>query len=331
MAMFLLKLNMNNLLFLKFFIVPIVGFFAATSFTLAQTNYPDRPITLVVGFSPGSSIDLVARTFAKTLTNKLKIPVIVENKAGAGGNIAAELVAKSKGDGYTLLVVANSIAISPAIYPNLNFDAQKDLVAIAYLGIGPVILKVNNDLKINSIKELVNYAKANPGKLNYGSSGEGGTPHMASVLFEQTANIKMTHIPYKGGGDALAALMGGQVDVLINPLLGDVKSERITSLAITGQSRSTLSPEVPTFKESGYDFNIGVYYGLMGPKGIPKTIVETINQSINDALSDPELIGTLTNKSGIVMQKMSPIEFQEYLNKDVELWKKVVAKKKNVD
>lgn len=331
MATFLLKLNMNNLLFLKFFIAPIVGFFAATSFTLAQTNYPDRPITLVVGFSPGSSIDLVARTFAKTLTNKLKIPVIVENKAGAGGNIAAELVAKSKGDGYTLLVVANSIAISPAIYPNLNFDAQKDLVAIAYLGIGPVILKVNNDLKINSIKELVNYAKANPGKLNYGSSGEGGTPHMASVLFEQTANIKMTHIPYKGGGDALAALMGGQVDVLINPLLGDVKSERITSLAITGQSRSTLSPEVPTFKESGYDFNIGVYYGLMGPKGIPKTIVETINQSINDALSDPELIGTLTNKSGIVMQKMSPIEFQEYLNKDVELWKKVVAKKKNVD
>jgi len=121
------------------------------------------------------------------------------------------------------------------------------------------------------------------------------------------------------------------VDVLINPLLGDVKSERITSLAITGQSRSTLSPEVPTFKESGYDFNIGVYYGLMGPKGIPKTLVETINQNINDALSDPELIGTLTNKSGIVMQKMSPIEFQEYLNKDIELWKKVVAKKKNVD
>lgn len=322
---------MNNSLFLKFFIAPLMGFFAATSFTLAQSNYPDRPITLVVGFSPGSSIDLVARTFAKTLTNKLKIPVIVENKAGAGGNIAAELVAKSKADGYTLLVVANSIAISPAIYPNLNFDAQKDLVAIAYLGIGPVILKVNNDLKINSIKELVNYAKANPGKLNYGSSGEGGTPHMASVLFEQTANIKMTHIPYKGGGDALAALMGGQVDVLINPLLGDVKSERITSLAITGQNRSTLSPEVPTFKESGYDFNIGVYYGLVGPKGIPKTLVETINQSINDALSDPELIGTLTNKSGIVMQKMSPTEFQEYLNKDVELWKKVVAKKKNAD
>lgn len=331
MAMLLLADKMNNLLFLKFFIAPFMGFFAATSFTLAQTNYPDRPITLVVGFSPGSSIDLVARNFAKTLTNKLKIPVIVENKAGAGGNIAAELVAKSKADGYTLLVVANSIAISPAIYPNLNFDAQKDLVAIAYLGIGPVILKVNNDLKINSIKELVNYAKANPGKLNYGSSGEGGTPHMASVLFEQTANIKMTHIPYKGGGDALAALMGGQVDVLINPLLGDVKSERISSLAITGQSRSTLSPEVPTFKESGYDFNIGVYYGLMGPKGMPKTIVETINQSINDALSDPELISILTNKSGIVMKKMSPIEFQEYLNKDVELWKKVVAKKKNVD
>ncbi|MCE7527130.1 tripartite tricarboxylate transporter substrate binding protein [Polynucleobacter sp. IMCC 30228] len=319
---------MNNLLFFKFFILPTLGFFAAVSFALAQPIYPDRPITLVVGFSPGSSIDLVARTFAKSITNTLKIPVIIENKVGAGGNIAAELVAKSKPDGYTLLVVANSIAISPAIYPNLSFDVKKDLMAIAYLGIGPVILKVNNDLKINSIKELVSYAKANPGKLNYGSSGEGGTPHMASVLFEQTANIKMTHIPYKGGGDALAALMGGQVDILINPLLGDIKSERITSLAITGQSRSILSPDIPTFKELGYDFNVGVYYGLMGPKGMPKKTVETINQSFNNALSDPELISVLTNKSGIVMQKMSPLEFQEYLNKDMELWKMIVARNK---
>ncbi len=328
MVIFLKILMMNKHYFLKVFVSSLVGIFSTLNFAVAQTDYPNKPITLVVGFSPGSSIDLVARTYAKSITNKLKVPVIVENKAGAGGNIAAEWVAKSKADGYTFLVVANSIAISPASYTNPNFDVKKDLVAIAYMGIGPLILKVNKDLKINSVKELVNYAKDHPGKLNYGSSGEGGTPHMATILFEQTANIKMTHIPYKGGGEALAALMGGQVDLLINPLLGDIKSERISSLAITGSSRSPLSPDIPTFKESGYDFNIGVYYGIMGPKGIPVKLVDTMNQIFNDSLSDTELIDILTNKSGIVTQKMSPNEFQEYLNKDIELWKKVVAKTK---
>ena len=311
----------------------IASFLLATSLGLlsaaacSQATYPEKAVTFVVGFSPGSSIDLVARTVAKNLANKLKQAVIVENKPGAGGNLAAEIVARAKPDGYTLLIVANSIAIAPAVYPNLNFDVKKDLAAIAYLGIGPVIMKVNRSSKIDSVKALVEYARANPEKLNYGSSGEGGTPHMATALFEQVAGIRMTHIPYKGGGDALAALLGGQIDLVINPLLGDTKSDRITSLAITGTSRSALAPEVPTFKELGYDYSVGVYYGVMGPKAIPGKIVDRINESVNEALADKDVIDALTTRSGIVLQAMTPAEFQDYLNKDIDLWKRIVSRK----
>lgn len=296
----------------------------------AQTSFPEKPVTLVVGFSPGSSIDLVARTVAKNLATKLKQPVIVENKSGAGGNVAAEYIAHAKPDGYTLLVVANSIAISPAIYPDLRFDVTKDLAAIAYVGIGPVIMKVSKSLNINNLGQLVAYAKANPGKLNYGSSGVGGTPHMATVLFDQIAGTQMTHIPYKGGADALAGLLGGQVDLLINPLLGDTQSDRITSIAITGDKRSVLAPDIPTFKELGYpNYNIGVYYGIMGPKAIPQDIVVKINASVNETLADKDIIETLSTRSGIVLDPMTPVQFQDYLNKDIELWKDVVAKNKS--
>ena len=293
----------------------------------AQGNYPDRPITLVVGFSPGSSIDLVARTVAKQLGSSLRQPVLVENKPGAGGNVAAEAVARARPDGHTLLVVANSVAISPAMYPSQSFDAMRDLSAIAFMGIGPVILKVSKSSGIDSVRDLVARAKASPGKLNYGSSGEGGTPHMATVLFEPINGISMTHVPYKGGGDALTALMGGQIDLLINPLLGDVKSDRIASLAITGNDRSPLSPEVPTFRELGYDFNVGVYYGLMGPKGLPVALIDQVNRSVNEALADPAVLETLTRRSGIVMTAMSPGQFHDYLLRDMELWRQVVARR----
>ena len=311
----------------------LISLILATGTTLfgatasAQANFPDKAVTFVVGFSPGSSIDLVARTVAKNLSTRLKQPVVVENKPGAGGNLAAEAVARAKPDGYTLLVVANSIAISPAVYPNLSFDVKKDLAAIAYMGIGPVIMKVSRASKLDSVKALIEHARANPEKLNYGSSGEGGTPHMATVLFEQVSGLRMTHIPYKGGGEALTALLGGQVDLLINPLLGDTKSDKIMSLAITGDARSTLAPEVPTFKELGYDFNVGVYYGLMGPKAMPAKIVEKLNESVNEALADKEVVDALSARSGIVLQRMTPAEFQDYINKDIDLWKRIVSRK----
>jgi tripartite-type tricarboxylate transporter receptor subunit TctC len=150
---------------------------------------------------------------------------------------------------------------------------------------------------------------------------------MATVLFEQINAISMTHIPYKGGGDALTALMGGQIDLLINPLLGDVRSERIVSIAITGDARSPLAPEVPTFKELGYDFNVGVYYGLMGPKGLPAPLIEQINRVANEALADPAVVETLTRRSGIVMTAMTPPQFHDYLLRDLALWKQVVARR----
>jgi tripartite-type tricarboxylate transporter receptor subunit TctC len=150
---------------------------------------------------------------------------------------------------------------------------------------------------------------------------------MATVLFEQVAGIRMTHIPYKGGGEALAALLGGQVDLLINPLLGDTKSDKIISLAITGNSRSVLAPDVPTFKELGYDYGVGVYYGVMGPKAVPGKVVDRINESVNEALADKDVVDALSARSGIVLQRMTPAEFQNYLDRDIDLWKKIVTRK----
>lgn len=317
---------MKSKIFLSALLVASSSALAGTAHA-ADAAYPQHPITLVVGFSAGSSIDLVARVVAKDLSAKLKQPIIVENKSGAGGNLAADYVAHAKPDGYTLLVVANSIAISPALYKNLKFDTQKDLSAIAYVGIGPVVLKVNKSLHLNTLHDLIAYAKSHPGKLNYGSSGIGGTPHMATVLFEQVAGVKMTHIPYKGGGDALAALMGGQVDLLINPLLGDTSSSKVESLAITGEHRSPLSPNVPTFKELGYPgYDIGVYYGIMGPKAVPQDIVNKLNASVNGVLANKDVVDKLTTHSGIVLKPMSPAQFQGYLDKDIARWKDVVAK-----
>lgn len=295
----------------------------------AATPYPTKPVKFVVGFSPGSSIDIVARVVADKLGNELGQSVIVENKPGAAGNIAASYVARAAQDGYTLLVVANNMAISPAIYKDLDFSPKNDLSAVAYIGIGPVDLKVNKKLNIDSLKELVAYAKQHPGALNYSSSGVGGTPHMATILFEQITETELTHIPYKGGGDALTALMGGQVSMLINPLLGAPESDKIKTLAVTGDERSALAPDVPTFKELGYpDYDIGVYYGIVGPAGMPKEVVDTLNQRVNAVLKDPATIQKLTKQSGIVLQAKTAEEFQHYLEQDMQRWDTVVEASK---
>lgn len=313
----------GNFLFRKL-IALCVGMLLATS-AVAQSSYPTKPITLVVGFSAGSSIDFVARIIADKLSKALGQSIIVENKAGAGGNIAAGYVARAPKDGYTLLVAANSLAVSSALYKDIGFDAQKDFQAIAYIGISPVDLKVNARLGINSLGELIKYGKANPNKLNYGSSGIGGTPHMATVLFEQVTGVKMTHIPYKGGGDALTALMSGQVDVLINPILGSADTDKVKTLAITGEQRSSLLPNVPTFMELGYGkYDIGVYYGIVGPAGIPKDVVDKLNTSVQSILTDPSVVRTLTKQQGVVIKPESAQAFQTYLDNDIQRWKTIV-------
>jgi len=298
------------------------------SLAMARQPYPAKPVKLVVGFSAGSSIDFVARVIADKLASQLGENVIVENRPGAAGNIAARSVARSEKDGHTLLVVANSIAISPAIYRNLDFDPQKDLAAIAYIGMGPVDLKINKNLKIDTLKDFIAHARENPGKLNYSSSGVGGTPHMITVLFEQVTGTALTHIPYKGGGDALAALMGGQVDMLINPLLGNAESDKIKTLAVTGENRSPLAPDVPTFEELGYPgYDVGVYYGIVGPSGMLPAVIDKLNQRVNAILKDPAVIKRLT-QSGIVIQQKTASEFQDFLAQDMLRWQNVVNSSK---
>lgn len=296
----------------------------------AHAAYPDHPVTLVVGFSPGSSIDLVARAVAGKLSERIGEPVIVENRPGAGGNIAAEYTVRAKPNGYTLMVVANNIAIAPAIYSNLKYDTKKDLRAVAYIGVGPMILKVNtqrHDFK--TLADLVSYAKAHPGQLNFGSSGVGGSPHMATLLFEKVAGIQMTHVPYKGGGEALTALLGGQVDLLINPLTGDVNTDRVRSLAITGDKRSPMAPSVPTFGEAGYPkFNVGVYYGIMAASGMPTADVDRMNAAVNAVLKDPAIVRALTTQSGIVLKAETPQAFQQFIDRDIATWQQLVSQDK---
>jgi len=290
-----------------------------------QAAYPSQPVKMVVGFSAGSSIDLVARAVADQLSDKLGESVIVENKPGAGGNIAASYVARADDNGHTLLVIANSIAISPALYKDLGFDPRTDLQPVAYVGIGPVDLKVNTKVGVNSLDELIDYAKENPGKLDYSSSGVGGTPHMATVYFQQVTGTQLTHIPYKGGGDAMAALMGGQVDLLINPLLGTSETEGIKTLAITGDDRSKLAPDVPTFKELGYPkFDIGVYYGIMGPAGMPVEVVDQLNNAVNEVLDQEKVKERLTDRYGVVLEPRSVGEFKEFLENDMQRWETLV-------
>ncbi|BBL25290.1 MULTISPECIES: tripartite tricarboxylate transporter substrate binding protein [Comamonas] len=299
----------------------------ATAHPALAAAYPQKPITLVVGFSAGSSIDMVARAVGNKLSDKLGQPVLIDNKPGAGGNVAAGLVARAPADGYTLLVVANSIAIAPAVYPNLKFDVQKDLRAVAYVGVGPVIMKVSTQRGFQTLNDVVSYAKAHPGALNFGSSGVGGTPHMATELFNHIAGIKMTHIPYKGGSDALAALIGGQIDVLINPLLGDVASDKVRSLAISGTQRSHLAPGVPTFGEAGYPaYDLGVYYGVVAPSHTPADVVQKVNAAINEVLKDPSVVDALTTRSGITLAPGTPAAFQKFIDQDIARWKSVVEK-----
>jgi len=318
-------MKVNRLLH-RFFCLVITWAIAAIA--TAQQPYPTKPIKLVVGFSAGSSIDFVARAIADRLAMELGENVIVENRPGAAGNIAARNVARSAQDGHTLLVVANSIAISPAIYQDLDFDPQKDLAAVAYIGMGPVDLKINKNLKIDTLKDFIAHARKNPGKLNYSSSGVGGTPHMITVLFEQVTGTALTHIPYKGGGDALAALMGGQVDMLINPLLGNAESDKIKTLAVTGENRSPLAPDVPTFKEQGYPgYDIGVYYGIVGPSGMSPAVIDKLNQNVNAILKDPAVIKRLT-QSGIVIQQKTASDFQAFLAQDILRWQNVVKSSK---
>lgn len=317
----------------SFFIVKALCAFAIASASCiahAQNAYPSKPITMYVGFAAGSATDIVARVISQKLSQRLGQPVIVKNLTGAASTIATTEVARAAPDGYTLTTVSGALAIGPAVYQNLTFDVEKDLTPIGLVGSLPEVLLVNESLPVHSFSEFVEYAKKRPGQLNYGSSGPGGSTHMAAELLSSAAGIKMTHVPYRGNAPAAAALMAGEVQVLIDTvLLGSqsVKTNRVRALAVTGTTRSPVFPNVPTFAEVGLpNFDASIFFGVMGPAKLPKEIVEKLNKELNEVLADADVRSSLATTGGLHLSGGSPAQMGQLVHDEVAKWKKVSQK-----
>lgn len=293
----------------------------------ASAAYPDHAIRLVVGFSAGGTTDVVARIVGKEIGDALGQPVVVENRPGAGSNIATEMVSRAAPDGYTLYMVAVTSAINQTLYKNLNFDLVKDFTPVALAVRVPNVLVVNPQVPVKSVKELVDYAKANPGKLNFASSGSGTSIHMAGELFKQEAQIDVTHIPYKGSSPAMTDLIGGQVQYMFDNMPSawpHVEAGKLRALAVTTAERSKTAPDLPTMKESGFpNFDVSSWFGIIAPKGTPDDIVNKLNKTILAALAKPDVQARLQDL-GAIPANTTPAEFGAFIQSEVNNWAKVV-------
>ncbi len=290
--------------------------------------FPNRPVRIIVPFAPGGSSDILARAIAPKLFETWGQPVVVENRTGANGNVGADLVAKARPDGYTLLLTdVASVAISPALYPNLSFDVQKELAPVTLIAYAPHLLAVKTALPVNSPQELVAYAKANPGKLNFAHSGNGSAPHLAGVVFQQRTGVQWVEIPYRGGAQAIADVVSGQADFLFNGALATlsfVQNGQLKAIAVSGKSRIAQLPNVPTIAEAGLPgFETGTYQGLMATGGTPAEIVLQINRAVHAALRQPDITSRLASL-GTDPIPNSPEEFTAWFRNSVTSWAKIV-------
>ena len=294
----------------------------------AAQGYPSKPIRLVVGFAPGGAADTVARAYAEPLGRALGQPIVIENRAGAGSSIAAESVAHSAPDGYTVLIASPaSISVNPALNPKLNYKPD-DLAPITKISTSPLLIVVNPSTGINSVKELVAYAKKSPGTLNYATSGVGSAPHFGAALFSQVAGVEMVHVPFKGGSPAVVSVVAGDTQVTFATppsVLPMVKAGRLRALAVTSHDRSPLMPEVPGMAEAGIaDYAIGFWYGFFVPAGTPPEIVKRLFEAASGAGQRPEVKATLAREGTEVALSRSPEDFAKFLEEDAKLWVRLV-------
>ena len=311
-----------------------LSLFLALGLTLACTgvsaqNYPSRPIRLVVPYPPGGPLDIMARAIGQKLTEAWSQPVVVDNRAGAGGNIGAELVAKSPADGYTLLMGAVAThAINPTLYGKLPYDPVKDFAPVALVAQVPNILVVNPSVPARSVKELIELARARPGYLNFGSGSTGSTGHLAGELFNAMAGVQMVHIPYKGGAPAMADLLAGQVQLMFDNLanaLPNVRAGRLRALAVTTLARSPAMPDLPTIAESGLPgFDLTTWFGLMVPAGTPPEIVIKLNAGIARALNAKDMRERLEKMGAEPPADNTPEHFAAFIRAEAAKYAKVV-------
>jgi tripartite-type tricarboxylate transporter receptor subunit TctC len=297
---------------------------------LAQGNYPTRPVTMVVGFAPGGGTDTVARIVAKNLSESLGQQVLVENKAGAGGNIATDYVAHAEPDGYTILLGnVGSLAVAPHMIANLGYDPLRDFAPITMAVVFANVLVVQPSLPVQSLADFVKLAQDKPGTVTFGSSGIGGAGHLAGELLKERANIDMIHVPYKGGGPAMQGMLGGQVmSIFATPVSagGQIKAGKIRAIATTGPTRASLLPEVPTVAESGYPgYEAMNWYAYVAPAKTPKEIVERLNRELVKALNNAD-VAALLHQQGLEPSPGSPAELARYIEREYQTWGRVVKR-----
>lgn len=296
--------------------------------TSAAQTWPQRPVRVIVPFAPGGGTDIFTRLMAPRLSEVLGQQIIVDNKPGGSSIIGTQQVAQANPDGYTLLIVDSTFTINPSLRDNLPYDSVKDFTPIVHLASGPVILVTNPKVPAQSLKELIALAKKDPGALFYGSGGNGASTHLAGELFKMVAGVEIEHVPFKGTGEALTAVMSGQVPITftgISSARSPVDDRRLRAIAVTGEKRSEAMPDVPTFDEAGLaNVNASTQWGVYGPKNLPADVVEKLNHAFNEAIKDPAIKERVLGL-GYVLQGGTAAEFKTLTAAEFEKWNKLIT------
>ena len=306
-------------------------FAASLTVCAAQSNaqtYPNKPVRLVVGFAPAGAADYVARALAEPLSRALGQPVVVENRAGAGSSIAAEYVAKSAPDGYTLLIASpSSISVNPAVNPKLGYKAS-DLAPVIKVSSSPLVIAVNKELGVNSMRELIALAKKAPGKLNYASSGNGSAPHLSAVLFTRVTGVDMVHVPFKGGGPAVQSVVAGDTQLTFGTppsVLPLIQAGRLKGLAVSSRVRSPLVPDLPGMAEAGLpDYDMSFWYGFFVPAGTPAAVINRIFEASAQVVQLPAVRQAFAREGTEAATSKSPDDFAAFVAEDAKFWVRLV-------
>ena len=325
--------NRQMPIFLSYFVAASLSLFTGLLSAQSSSNYPSKPIRLIAPVAAGGGLDNLARKVADRLSKNLGQTIIVDNMGGGGGAIASQVTAKSAPDGYTLMIAyVGTHGTNPAVR-KLTYDAIKDFTPVGMIGATPNVLIINPALPIKNLKEFIDYAKKNPAKLTYGTSGPGTLTHLGMEQFKMASGIFMVHVPYRGIAPAFTDLLGGQTDAMLPTLFAAIpylKTGRVHALAVTGQKRSSAEPNIPTFKELGYaGFDGQQWYGISGPANMPEAIVTKLNTELNKVLASPEFSQEMSSEA-MTLMPMTPQQFGTYIKEDIARWTKV-AKSRQIE